>query len=622
MHQKKLVFYYRYHFLRLVVSLYYHLGEQGFLILLGVVTGLLTGAAAGCMKQSAFSLSQLTPLLQSYGMTPLVWILPAVGLILASLLSMLLLNRHNSLNLGWVIYDLRKQSSSLSWKDTFAHVLTAAITIGLGGSAGLETPSVLTGFAIGGQTGSLCRLSSDKRGTIMVCGSAAGTAAIFSSPIAGALFAMEVVFPQNGRRRLIPILAASVTGAVMGKLIFGGGSMLQMPITSWTLGSLPWYVLLGVISALVGVYLIRVNYHLGRMMMKYLPNRWARLATGCVGLCLLLALFPHLAGNGYHFIQMLLDGSQNELCEAMSSWQGLLSLGLAGIFLKIVATSLTLESGGDGGIFAPTLFVGAFTGFCLVRTANWMLPLDLPEATLIAVGMCGVFTSTLRAPLTGILLIGEMTGDILLMIPLLLVAGVSYFLSAYLDPFSIYTKVLGEHHLISPKTLPKINSNRPVRMVMVKNYTPVHPDTREDELRAMVKTADIPYFPVLDSDSRLLGMVIPQRIRNTRGKTKTASQLMIEPLLTMKPDDDVNEALISFEIYGLDYLAVLDSSRHFLGFVPRSKFPKLAPSSNIVSEKKTIPLVTPSPPVNIPSAPHKEAAEKESATPKKDLETS
>ncbi|MDR0933449.1 MAG: chloride channel protein, partial [Victivallales bacterium] len=438
-------------FLRILVFSYYHLGENGVLILLGVVTGLITGVGVGAMKSIAGYFSELALLLNQYGWSNATFALPAVGLFGAFWVGRLLLRKHHSSNLSWVIYDLQKQHPKMSWQETFSHIFTGAITVGLGGSSGLETPSVLTGGAIGDKTGEFCRLTSEDRNMLMVCGTAAGISAVFGSPIAGVLFALEVVFPRQERRRLVPILLASAGAAIIDRAIFGGNRyMFQVSIGAWTIGSLLYFVVLGVVCAFVGVYTIRVNYRLGEFLKRMFPHRILRLGIGCIGLAGLLALFPILAGDGYKFVQMLFSGVENS---ALSSWNyswNILFLASAVVLLKIVATVFTLECGGDGGIFAPTIFIGAFTGFLLARTISAITGIPLSDTNFVLAGMCGVFTAALRAPLTGIFLIVEVTGAFGMTVPLMIVAGFSYFTAIFFEPYSIYTKVLGMRHLLEP----------------------------------------------------------------------------------------------------------------------------------------------------------------------------
>ncbi|MBS1371218.1 MAG: chloride channel protein [Lentisphaeria bacterium] len=577
MHERGILFDYKHYFLRMVVFLYYHLGENGFLILLGVITGLVTGIGAGVMKLGAGSLSGLAPLLRQHGLTAAALLLPAAGLVGAFLLARLLLRKHQATNLSWVIYDLQEQQPEMSWLETFSHIFTSAVTVGLGGSAGLETPSVLTGAAIGSKTGWLCRLSADKRGTLMVCGTAAGISAVFGSPIAGALFALEVVFPRQARRRLVPILLSSAGAAIIAEAIFGSGSMFKVPAAPWPMHSLPHFILLGIVSAFVGVYLIRLNYHFGEWLKKFLPNRWVRLGVGCAGLAGLLCLFPILAGDGYNFVQMLFSGAdKNDLQQWNHGWNLLLLSG-AVILLKVVATVFTLECGGDGGIFAPTMFTGAFTGLLVARLVTMVTGIQLSDANFVAAGMCGVFTAALRAPLTGIFLIVEITGDFMMMVPLMIVSGLSYFTARFFEPYSVYTKVLGERHLIDAVPLQQINRHMTIAPYLKTGFSRAEPSTSLAELKKLLKSAEIPYLPVLNADSKLLGIVMPDRLGEAADPSLTAKQLMMKPLLTLSPDDDVNKAKVCFEVYGLDYLPVLDHKR-FAGFVPKTEFsPAAAP---------------------------------------------
>lgn len=571
MRKERIVFDYRHYFLRSVVFLYYHLGENGFLILLGVVTGLVTGVGAGAMKLGAARLSEFAPYLREHGWLLPALLLPAAGLAGAFLLGRLLLRRRPATSLSWVIYDLQEKQPEMSWLETFSHIFTSAVTVGLGGSAGLETPSVLTGAAIGSKTGWLCRLSVDKRGTLMVCGTAAGISAVFGSPIAGALFALEVVFPRQARRRLVPILLSSAGAAIIAELIFGSGSMFKVPSAPWPFHSLPYFILLGILCAFVGVYIIQLNYHFGNRLKKAFPNRWVRLGIGCAGLAGLLWLFPILAGDGYNFVQMLFSGADKNHLQSWNHGCNLLLLSLAAVLLKVVGTVFTLECGGDGGIFAPTMFTGAFTGFLLARLVNDFTGLELSEANFVAAGMCGVFTSSLRAPLTGIFLIVEVTGDFMLMIPLMIVSGLSYFTAKFFEPYSVYTKVLGEKHLIEAIPLQQINRHTPVGDAIETDFSAVGAQTPLAELRATGESARITYLPVIDANRKLLGIVMPDRLAAATDPKLTAAALMMEPLLTLSPKDDANKAQISFEIYGLDYLPVIDGGK-FIGFVPKTRF--------------------------------------------------
>jgi len=572
----------RHNLMRLTAAIYARLGEKGFFIIVGLMVGVLSGVAAALLKYFVDRLATIPGLLRGHGLGLLIFLLPLLGVAAAYLIARWFARKEAyEKSLSSLIHQLSISRPDLPWYKTFSHLLTSGLAVGFGGAAGLEAPIVMTGAAIGANTGRLFRLDRKQKTLLLGCGGAAGISAIFNSPIAGVLFVAEVILPEFSVSALVPVLLASATSAVVTKALHGHQLFLLVS-GGWEMQLLPFYFLLGAVCALVGVYIIKTSYSLSDRLRYWLKTPGIRLLVGGLLLCGMLLLMPVLAGEGYHFVTLLFSGHYAEISalsplhhNALPPEMMIMALGVAALLLKTVATSLTVESGGDGGIFAPSMFVGAFTGFVFAHGLNLTGLVHLNEPNFIAAGMCGVFTSVMRAPMTGIFLIAEVTGGYILLIPLMIVSAISFFAARYFEPYSVYTKALAERHMLFEDRDHAILQRITVAAILEKQFQPVRNDEPFRRLVDLITTTNHTFFPVVDETNQLLGIAKLESIRSVL-LTQEAYELLLvydvmdEPLGILHPNDPLTTAMSHFESFALSYLPVTDANGKYIGFVSKA----------------------------------------------------
>lgn len=558
-------------------------GTRSRAVPLAMFIGVVAAVAAAGLHWAVLELEDLSRLLESGDSRIGWWIwllaLPLAGLTLSFLVQRFLGGPRYAKSLSPLIFALSRRRTRIPFVETFNHVLSSAAAVGLGGSAGLEAPSVLTGAAIGANTSGFFNLDRRTRMLMIGCGAAAAISAIFGSPIGGVLFAVEVLLPEFSVGALVPMLIASAVAMVVSRTFFPHEQVLLAISEPWKSNAIPFYFLVGLICALVGVFVIRHVYWLTARVKKHLTTPWRKLLAGGTALTVVLALFPILRGQGYRFIAKLVAGQAEELGGTLPLFRELplpvvlTILLLAAIFVKATASALTVESGGDGGIFAPAMFIGAFTGFAFARLVNLTGWIHLQEANFTVVGMCGVFTAVLRAPLTGVFLIAEVTGSYILLVPLMIVSAVSWATARHFEPNSIYRKVLAEAGLLSDDSDQSMLKTFSVRICVDPDFSPL--DSNWPMLRMREVVEDLPgreIFPVLNADGGLMGVVKLEQLKPVLFDPAMAESLLVfdvmeRPHCILDEDDDLAAAANALEKYDTDVLPVHDRRGKFMGFV-------------------------------------------------------
>ena len=512
----------------------------------------------------------------------LLLFLPMAGLAASFFIQRFLGGPRYAKSLSPLILQLSRKRTNIPVIEMFNHMLSSAFSVGFGGSAGLEAPSVLTGAAIGANSASFLNVNRSRRNLLLGCGAAAAISAIFDSPIAGVLFAAEVLLPEFSVSALVPMMMSSAVAAVVSRMIAGDNHFFFAITEPWRTDAIPCYFLLGLICALVGVYVIKCAYFTGDKLKARFRSSWSRLFAGGGLLCVLLFLFPILRGQGYLFIEKLFRGNlagiaaNSPLLSLIPSETAILVIVfVAVLLLKVIASVLTVDSGGDGGIFAPSMFIGAFTGFGFARLVNLTGLIQLQEHNFVAVGMCGVFTAVMRAPLTGIFLIAEVTGGYILLVPLMIVSAVSYLLAHIFEPNSIYRKALVESNLLDNDRDRTMLRALPVRLNLSRNYHVLKVDQPIERLINLVESTPEEIFPVLDDGGKLLGVVHLDKILSVMLNPKVYGLLLVidlmeQPAGVVSPDDDLAKAMANFERFNLKYLPVCDENGIFHGFLAKA----------------------------------------------------
>ena len=572
---------------RLLQHVTEHAGSRGVLLCISIVIGILAAAAAAALHWLVHTLSEFSARVQTGAVNSGDWkyillffLLPFIGISLAYMVQRLIGGPRYAKSLSPLILALSRRKTAIPFPETFSHMLSSGFSVGLGGSAGLEAPSVLTGSAIGANVARYLRISPQHRTLLLACGSAAAISAIFNSPIAGVLFTAEVLLPEFSVSALVPMVMSSAVAAVTSRVLMGTLAFFPATQAPYHTEEVPYFFLCGVVCAGVGVYIIRMAYRAGALLKKKFRQPLLRLVAGGMLLAVLLFFVPVLRGQGYNMIASLFRIGNGELqFTNTASWQfwpenpWLILLLLAGVvLLKVIATVLTVESGGDGGIFAPALFMGAVTGFTFAHAVNMTGIIQLQVVNFIAVGMCGVFSAVMRAPLTGIFLIAEVTGGYILLVPLMIVSSVSCFIARFAEPNSIYHKVLVENKFLDNDRDQSMLRRLSVRQNVIRRYHALPENAPLESVIEMVEHTGEEFFPVLDDSGKLLGVVYLQRILNAMLNREVYSHLLVfdlmeSPRCILRPEDDLAVAMKGFEMTKMDCLPVCLSDGTFQGIV-------------------------------------------------------
>ncbi|MBX2901359.1 MAG: chloride channel protein [Cyclobacteriaceae bacterium] len=447
-------------------------------------------------------------------------------------------------------YAIARKSSRLPQSQTYSHIITSALTVGFGGSVGLESPMVSTGSAIGSSFGSYFHLSYKDRTILLACGAAAGIAAAFNAPIAGVLFAIEVLLADATVGAFIPIILAAATGALLSKIILAEGIILSFSLQQpFDYHNLPFYILLGVVAGFVSLYYAWMLDKTEKFFASR-KNTRSKIMLGGFGLALLLLIFPSLFGEGYESIKLLANHNAFDVTNGSvihQYLQGDLTILIfigALVFTKVLAVGLTLGSGGNGGNFGPSLFVGAYLGFAFARLVNLSGIAQIPETNFTLVAMAGILSGVFYAPLCAIFLIAEITGGYDLIIPLMLVAALALTVARYFQPLSMEGKKLSKLLNMTVDNrdqflLSKLN----LQDLLEQNFSAIRPD---DTLRLLVRVVSISRrntFPVVTRQGELLGVVHLDHIREIIFNDKLYDTTLVKELMTEAHAVDFNDSL-------------------------------------------------------------------------------
>lgn len=464
----------------------------------------------------------------------------------------------------------------------YSSMVASSLTIGFGGSVGAEAPIVLTGASIGSNLARLFKLRY-KYVTLMIgCGSAGAIAGIFNAPMAGIVFTLEVLMLDLTMAYLIPLLISAVSATVLSYFFMGDAVLFKFPqAIHFEMNTIWIYLLLGVFTGVIGIYFTRGTMFL-ESRFKKINNWFIRLSVGAFILGLLIFLFPPLWGEGYDSITSIFNNHSSDLLEhsMFFRWKDnpyVMLLVLIGILLfKVVAMSATTGAGGNGGIFAPTLFSGAIAGYFLVSLLNTFFNLAVPENNFVLAGMTGMMAAVMHAPLTGIFLTAEITGGYGMFIPLLITATVAYVTIMAFEPHSIYTKRLAESgELITHHKDKAILRSMEVKKLIEHDFVELSPDgTLRDIVRA-ISQSDRNLFPVVDNEGVLKGMIKLSKIKDLIFEpdlydTVLVKDLMFMPEFFISSMDTMETVAEKFETSNRFNLAVIDNGK-YLGFISRAK---------------------------------------------------
>lgn len=568
---------------RLVDLLHARLSRTQFLILACIVVGFLSGLAGVLLKSSVHYLrAMLNPTFTVANQQYFLLAAPLVGILLTVVIVNTLFRGKIGKGIANVLYEIAQKSSFVHRDKMYSHMITSAITVGFGGSAGLESPILVTGSAIGSNLAKYLGLNYKDRTLLLAAGAAAGIAAIFNAPITGVVFAIEVLLAEVSITEFIPLIIAAVCGALTNKAILNEVILFNFSFKQeFNYLNVPYYLCLGMVCGVVSLYYARTTIRIEHFFAQRQKNTLTTALLGGSILSLLCFLFPPLFGEGYESIRILATGKAEMILHnsllgqfADSPWLLLLFVG-AIIFVKVLATAVTLSSGGNGGNFAPSLFVGAFTGFTFSRAVNMLGHLHLPESNFTIVGMAGILSGVMYAPLSGIFLIGEVTGGYELMIPLMIVSALSFLIVRHFEPFSMDTKKLAAKGEIFTADKDKnILTLMRIEHLLEKDIATIAPESTLGDLVMAIKTSKRNLFAVVAGEATFKGLITLDDVREIMFRQELydkirVQQLMMFPAATVQIGDSMQVAMKKFDSSQSWNLPVL-SNDQYLGFISKS----------------------------------------------------
>lgn len=563
-----------------------HISEKHLVLLLSFFVGAFSAAAAGLLKSFIHIIQQLVEgHLIVGGHTWWYLITPVIGITLAALFVKYIVRDDISHGITKILYAISQRKSIIKPHNMWSSVVGSGLTIGFGGSVGAEAPIVLTGAAIGSNLAKAFRLNQKTMMLMIGCGAAGAIGGIFKAPIAGLVFTLEVLMMDLTMTSVAPLLISSVTATAISYLLTGVDPMFPIAAADpFLVKRIPWYLILGAICGLVSLYFTRGMNHLEQWMKHSIQSMWGKLLVGGATLSMLIFLFPPLYGEGYDVIRQLINGDcttaivNSPLSQLFSFNPQLVLVGyfVAIILLKIVASVATNGAGGVGGIFAPSLFMGAIVGFVTARLMN-MMGLSVSEANFALVGMAGLMSGVMHAPLTGIFLIAELTGGYHLFMPLMIVSVISYLTIMLFEPHSLYAMRLAQKgELLTHNKDRNVLTLLKMDSVLETDFITIFPEMTLGQLVKVISTSHRNVFPVVDNDGHLRGILLLDEVRNIMFQPRlykrfTVEQLMTSPAAVLSSNMPMEKVMETFEDTGAWNLPVVDEERKYLGFVSKSK---------------------------------------------------
>ncbi len=559
-----------------------HIPKRQLILILSALVGLAAGAGAVIIKNMVHLLKEiLTTGFAGSFQHYLYFIFPAAGILIAMLFIKYINRRPVQHGIPSVLYAISRNNGYIHSHNLYSSIISSVLTVGFGGSVGLEGPTVATGGALGSLAGRLTRLTYKETILLIGCASAGAMSAIFKAPIAAIVFALEVIMLDLTVYSMIPLLIASATAALTSYFFLGQNFLYSFQIKEpFQLGDFYLYIILGVFCGFISVYFIRVFIFISERFDK-IKSWLKRLLFGGGMLGVLVFFLPSLYGEGYEVINRSLHGDYSFLFNGTfyETLGGdtifILLFLLLMIIFKSIATTLTFAAGGVGGVFAPSLFTGVNVGLFLGIILN-QLGIHVALSNFALVGMAGLISGVIHAPLTAIFLIAELTGGNELFMPLMIASTISYATTRIFEKNSVYTVQLARRgELMTHHKDKNILLMMKVADLIETNFSVIHPNDKLGDLVQTIKDSHRNIFPVVDGDGSFKGIVKMDDIRHIMFDASLYDKTEVKDLMFM-PDNIIqyNEPMESvarkFQESGRYNIAVLKEGK-YLGFVSRAK---------------------------------------------------
>ncbi|MGN7203991.1 chloride channel protein [Pedobacter sp. SAFR-022] len=559
------------------------ISNRNFLIICALVVGIIAGLAASVLKS-------LTHYIEHFLQTEFQWkykyflyfLFPMIGIFLSVLYVRKFIRKGKfETGLTPILYGISRKSSNIESHNIYSQIITSAITVGFGGSVGLESPIVSSGSAIGSTLGRILGLSYREITMLLACGAAAGIAGAFNSPIAGMVFAIEILLPEFTIPAFIPLLLASATAAVVARLFYTE-QLFYLLTEGWETNALLWYVVLAVLIGLFSIYFARANFAIKHFFAD-IQHPYKKVVVGGLMLGGMVFLFPALYGEGYITIKELLSGNYSSMLSnsIFSDYSHvplfIILFSVLTVFTKSVATLVTLSAGGNGGTFAPSLVMGGLMGFTLAYSINTLGFAQVSVPNFIVAGMAAALSGIMHAPLTGIFLIAEITGGYQLMVPLMITSAISYFINRSKFKYSIYTKPLAESGALlslEDKDTTVLNMMKLRYLIEKKDYLILDCNDLISARMNDILQSKRNIFPVVDEKQQFKGLIyvedVLRAVNNPESAQLTANDLMAPAPKVLLLTDSMQVVLEKMEQENVWLLPALNEQGQFLGFVSKT----------------------------------------------------
>lgn len=551
-------------------------------MLIATVVGFVSGLIAVLLKTLVHYLQHW---IESIPVSRFAYLLfPALGLVCTVFIVRHFFKKEIEKGIGMVLKAIARKSSYIPLSHTYLHVITSSLTVGLGGSVGLEAPIVATGSAVGSNLSRISDLNYQERTLLIACGAAAGISAVFNAPIAGVIFAIEVLLTETVISYFIPLIISSVIGALCSKIILQEVSLFNFILQeNFDYNNVPFYILLGIIAGFVSLYYARAFKKTEIRIHSWKMNSYVKAVMGGLVLLALYFILPPLFGEGYTSVKQVANGNyktfadNTTLLSKLGEEWGLIAFTALIVLFKPIAAGITIGSGGNGGNFAPSLFTGSYLGFFFSKLLNNTPWIKIPEGNFSLVGMAGVLSGVMYCPLTAIFLIAEITNGYELFIPLMIVSSLSFFIVKSYEPFSMDIKKLAkEGQVFTHKKEQNILTSISLSEMLQDEYKTIGIDKNLKDLVELIKKSDKNIFAVSDSKEKFAGIIelndIKQKIFQPELFEKTkVLQLMKKPIATIQEDESMLKVMEKFDLSQSWYLPVINKEREFLGFISKTK---------------------------------------------------
>ena len=556
------------------------LPERSRVLILSFVVGVCSGLAAVLLTWCIDAIKHLLDGTLSLPYNLQYLVLPGVGMLISLLLLRYVIRDNISHGVTQVLLAVSRGESKIRPHNMWSSMLTSSITIGFGGSVGAEAPIVYTGAAIGSNIGRVFDLSYRNITVLLGCGAAGAISGIFKAPLAGVLFTMEILLFNLSLSSMLPLLISTISATVVAYIFHGQTPMFACSLTPFSMGNIPFYILMGVALGFGSLYFTGTTLWLEDKLGK-LRNVYLKWILCAAALGLMIFLFPQLYGEGYGLLADLLNGREVAGGESVlgfmtrSGW-GLVLLFLLVFFVKVLAMTATNAGGGNGGTFGPTLFCGAIAGFALARCFN-LLGAGVPEQNFVLVGMAAMMAGVMQAPMTAIFLIAEISGGYELLIPLIIASTVSYGTTRIFEKYSIYTKRIAQSgDLLTHDNDQAVLTLMSTSSLIRDKYPRVYIGGTLRDVVAAVQDNNAAVAAVLDRKGRFQGFIDVGNIRKYLLRTDLYDVVKVVNVMEHAPalitaDEKMESVMQKFDTTGAWRLPVVDGARHYLGFISRSR---------------------------------------------------